>query len=57
MVIYGPVADICRIKLLREYPDLFNKPAQHETEGEENEVTKSGIIKVGGPATVGSPVI
>lgn len=45
VVIYGGVADIAQERLLREVGDLYEAPPS-SIDGQEDEVSKSGIVKV-----------
>lgn len=45
VVIYGGVSDIAQERLLQEVPELFDV-SPSSTEGPEDEVSKSGIVKV-----------
>lgn len=49
VVIYGGVSDIAQERLLREVSDLFESPPS-STDGQEDEVSKTGIVKVSVPA-------
>lgn len=46
VVIYGGVSDICRTRLIKEVPELFDSPHPSEQDAGDSEAVKTGIIKV-----------
>ena len=45
VVIYGGISDIAQERLLTEVSDLFDVPPS-TTDGQDDDVSKSGIVKV-----------
>lgn len=46
VVIYGGVSDIAQERLLREVNDLYESPPSTLDGGPDEEISKSGIVKV-----------